>query len=44
MEAVIKRSVHTAAADGDLDVLKALEMEDPDSIFHIDVNGWTALQ
>ena len=37
-------TVHTAAAEGDLDTLKALEKENSDSIFYVDENGWTALQ
>jgi len=36
--------VHTAAAEGDLGVLKAIEKENSDSLFTADGNGWTALQ
>lgn len=41
---VINVSVHTAAAEGDLESLKALEKENSDALFKVDENGWTALQ
>lgn len=44
MEGKITATVHTAAAEGDLETLKALEKENSDSLFKIDENGWTALQ
>ena len=44
IEGVITVSVHTAAAEGDLGVLKAIEKENSDSLFTADGNGWTALQ
>ncbi|KAL7440277.1 hypothetical protein ACHAXM_007103 [Skeletonema potamos] len=37
-------SVHTAAAGGDLDILRAIEKENSDALFKVDDNGWTALQ
>eukprot|EP00573_Skeletonema_grethae_P011644 CAMPEP_0201695500 /NCGR_PEP_ID=MMETSP0578-20130828/7416_1 /ASSEMBLY_ACC=CAM_ASM_000663 /TAXON_ID=267565 /ORGANISM="Skeletonema grethea, Strain CCMP 1804" /LENGTH=471 /DNA_ID=CAMNT_0048181345 /DNA_START=59 /DNA_END=1471 /DNA_ORIENTATION=- len=43
IEGVKTVTVHTAAAEGDLDTLKALEKENSDSIFFVDENGWTAL-
>mmetsp|Transcript_302 Transcript_302/g.571 ORF Transcript_302/g.571 Transcript_302/m.571 type:complete len:488 (-) Transcript_302:1111-2574(-) len=43
IEGVITVSVHTAAAEGDLGVLKAIEKENSDSLFTADGNGWTAL-
>mmetsp|Transcript_17549 Transcript_17549/g.27524 ORF Transcript_17549/g.27524 Transcript_17549/m.27524 type:complete len:488 (-) Transcript_17549:1642-3105(-) len=43
IEGVKTVTVHTAAAEGDLDTLKALEKENSDSIFYVDENGWTAL-
>eukprot|EP00986_Skeletonema_menzelii_P006352 scaffold2384_cov143-Skeletonema_menzelii.AAC.23 len=43
IEGVITVSVHTAAAEGDLEALKALEKENSDALFKVDENGWTAL-
>jgi ankyrin repeat protein len=36
--------MHTAAAGGDLNVIRALVKENSDSLFLVDENGWTALQ
>lgn len=44
MEGKITATVHKAAAEGDLEALKALEKENSDSLFKVDENGWTALQ
>ena len=39
IEGVITVSVHTAAAGGDLGVLKAIEKENSDLLFKVDDNG-----
>ncbi len=36
--------MHTAAAEGDLGVIRAIEKENSDALFKVDENGWTALQ
>jgi hypothetical protein len=44
LEPILTVSVHTVAAAGELNILKAMEKKNPDALFEVDENGWTALQ